>query len=121
MKLRELITEWVCGDCSAEPCQCSSLDEGARSIWGRSGTKQVRKYRCTSGQRKGRIVAKAATCNAPINQTSRVTMKKTKRAKANKIKINTAKTKRTNTASRRLSRINKRPKRRFAKGRSKKI
>ena len=29
MQLRELITEWVCGDCYAEPCQCESLEEVA--------------------------------------------------------------------------------------------
>ena len=109
MNLRELIsTDW-------EPLTV----EGATPIWSRSRSKQVRKFRCTSGQRKGRIVAKAATCNAPINQKARVTLKKTKRSKGSKIKIATAKTKRTNSASKRLSRINKRPKRRFAKGRKK--
>jgi hypothetical protein len=109
MNLRELIsTDW-------EPL----IVKGATPIWSRSGSKQVRKFRCTSGQRKGRIVAKAATCNAPINQKARVTLKKTKRSKGSKIKIATAKTKRTNSASKRLSRINKRPKRRFAKGRKK--
>ena len=35
--------------------------EAVRTIWSRSGGKQVRKYRCTSGIRKGRIVARAAT------------------------------------------------------------
>ena len=97
------------------------LDEAVRAIWGKSGNKQVRKYRCTSGQRKGRIVAKAATCNAPINQTAKLTMKKTKRKKGSRIKIQTAKTKRTSAVSRRLGSANKRPKRRFAKGRAKKI
>jgi hypothetical protein len=31
-----------------------------KQIWGRRGTQTVRKYRCTSGMRKGRIVATAA-------------------------------------------------------------
>ena len=112
MNLRELISE-------ADPHE--ELDEAVRAIWGKSGNKQVRKYRCTSGQRKGRIVAKAATCNAPINQTAKLTMKKTKRKKGSRIKIQTAKTKRTSAVSRRLGSANTRPKRRFAKGRAKKI
>jgi hypothetical protein len=44
-----------------------SIEEGVTTIFGKSGNKTVRKYRCTSGTRKGRIVAKPATCNAPKN------------------------------------------------------
>lgn len=89
-------------------------NEAVRTIWSRSGGKQVRKYRCTSGVRKGRIVARAATCNKPLNQKAKITLKKTKRKTPNKIKINTKKTKRANPASKRLKRINVRPKKRFA-------
>ena len=45
------------------------IDEGITTVFGKSGNKTVRKYRCTSGPRKGRIVAKAATCGAPKNAT----------------------------------------------------
>ena len=72
MYLRELFSE-------------PEVDEAVKTIWSRSGGKQVRKYRCTSGQRKGRIVAKAATCNAPLNQKAKITLSKTK--KDNNIKI----------------------------------
>ena len=34
-----------------------SIKEGVIQIWGRNKGKLVRKYRCTSGSRKGRIVA----------------------------------------------------------------
>ena len=34
----------------------SDIVEGAIQIFGRSKGKVVRKYRCTSGQKKGRIV-----------------------------------------------------------------
>ena len=44
-----------------------SIEEGVTTIFGKTGNKTVRKYRCTSGTRKGRIVAKPATCNAPKN------------------------------------------------------
>jgi len=94
--------------------QLRELTEAVNAIWSRSGGKQVRKYRCTSGQRKGRVVAKAATCNAPINQKSKLTLTKNKRKKGSSIAINTAKTKRSNPASKRLKRINKAPKTRFS-------
>ena len=48
------------------------LVEAATTIYGRSKGKVTRKYRCTSGTRKGRIVAKAATCNAPTNIKSKL-------------------------------------------------
>jgi hypothetical protein len=44
------------------------ITEGALQIAGRRGGKIVRKYRCTTGSRKGRIVAKPETCNKPKEQ-----------------------------------------------------
>ena len=76
--------------------------EGAVSVMGRSGSKNVRKYRCTTGSRKGRIVAKPSTCTAPKNVKASRTLTKTKRARSSAIKIKTAKTKRSNPASMRL-------------------
>ena len=38
------------------------LEEG--QTWARSGKKVVRKYRCSSGPRKNRIVAKMSQCFA---------------------------------------------------------
>jgi|TARA_B100000035_G_C20813569_1_gene471066 hypothetical protein len=92
----------------------NDIEEAVRAIWSRAGGKQVRKYRCTSGVRKNRIVARAATCNQPLNQKAKITLKKTRRKKPNKLQIQTAKTKRANPASKRLKRINIRPKKRFA-------
>lgn len=106
MRITELITEWVCGDCYAEPCQCESLAEGITTVFGKKGNKTVRKYRCTSGSRKGRIVAKAATCNAPKNVKASVTLKKTRRAKGKTVDIKRSRTKRTNPASQKLKRLN---------------
>ena len=48
------------------------IPEGAIQIFGRSKGKVVRKYRCTSGQKKGRIVAKPQTCSNPIRVASRI-------------------------------------------------
>jgi|TARA_B110000977_G_scaffold149057_1_gene188946 hypothetical protein len=82
------------------------VTEGYVQIWGRSKGKTVRKYRCTSGVRKGRIVAKPTTCSAPINTTSRRTLKLTKAKQGGKMKAKSRITKRTNPASRRLKRLN---------------
>lgn len=80
--------------------------EGVVGIMGRSGNKNVRKYRCTTGSRKGRIVAKPSTCTAPKNVKASRTLTKTKRAKGSAIKVKTSRTKRANPASKRLSSLN---------------
>tara|TARA_B110000503_G_scaffold43763_1_gene71613 strand:- start:278 stop:592 length:315 start_codon:yes stop_codon:yes gene_type:complete len=84
----------------------NEITEGYVQIWGRSGNKTVRKYRCTSGTRKGRIVAKPTTCSSPINTTSRRTLKLTKAKQGGRMKAKSRITKRTNPASRRLKRLN---------------
>jgi hypothetical protein len=95
------------------------VQEAVSQIWSRSGTKSVRKYRCTSGPRKGRIVAKASTCNAPKQLATSQRMKQTRRSQGQSIKIKTRRTKKFNPASqRRLKRLNK-PKRRSASRRKK--
>lgn len=55
------------------------LSEGYTQVWGRSKHGPVRKYRCTSGKKTGRVVSKPATCNSPINQKKSATFKKTRR------------------------------------------
>ena len=37
----------------------------ARIVWARKGNTVVKKVRCTSGRRKGRLVSKASQCSAP--------------------------------------------------------
>ena len=83
-----------------------TIQEGVTTIFGKTGNKTVRKYRCTSGTRKGRIVAKPATCNAPKNMKASNTLKKTRRSKGKTISIKSTRTKRTNPASQRLKRLN---------------
>ncbi len=46
------------------------LDE--KQIWGRRGKDVVRKFRCTVGKRKGRIVAKIAQCFAAPNVKAKI-------------------------------------------------
>jgi len=83
-----------------------TVEEGVTTIFGKKGNKTVRKYRCTSGTRKGRIVAKPATCNAPKNMKASNTLKKTRRSKGSVINTKASRTKRTNPASQRLKRMN---------------
>ena len=88
-------------------------EAGGKFIFGRGGKpggshkgRVTRKFRCTSGPRKGRIVAKAATCHAPRNVKASRTLTKTKRSKAPTIKVKSSRTKRANPYSKRLSNIN---------------
>lgn len=81
--------------------------EGATPIFGKTGNKVVRKYRCTTGSRKGRIVAKPSTCSAPKNIKASNTAKKVRRARGSTAGIKSTRTKRTNAASIRTRKINK--------------
>ena len=83
------------------------LTEGALQIMGRKGNKLVRKYRCTSGSRKGRIVASPDTCNKPKRIKSSINIKKAKARRSSAIKVASARTKRARGTTQRLTRINK--------------
>lgn len=82
------------------------LTEAVTTVWGRKGSQTVRKYKCTSGSRKGRIVSKASTCTAPINITKSKKFKQTKRRQSAPIKIKSRRTKKFNPAAQRMRRIN---------------
>jgi len=82
-----------------------SLDE--KQIWGRTGKRVVRKYRCTSGQRAGRIVPSIAACFTPINVKRRAKMKQTRRRLGKRMARLTKRTKKINPASRRVQALNK--------------
>lgn len=82
------------------------VTEGYVQIWGRKGGTTVRKYRCTSGTRRGRIVSKPTTCTAPINTSSRRSLRLAKARKGATMKAKARITKRTNPASRKLKRLN---------------
>ena len=83
------------------------LTEGVVQIWGRKKGQVVKKYRCTSGQRKGRIVAKPETCNAPKNIKSMVTLKKARRQRSAVSLVKSSRQKRASALSQRLAKANK--------------
>lgn len=79
----------------------------ATQIWSKSGGKNVRKYRCTSGARKGRIMASPASCNKPLNAKKSAAFKKTRTKKAPQISFRSGLTKRSSPASIRTKSLNK--------------
>ena len=81
------------------------LDEG--QTWARSGKKVVRKFRCSSGPRKNRIVAKMAQCFAAPDIKKRMQFKKTKARLGAKMARKARKTKRVNPASKRVQALNR--------------
>ena len=81
------------------------LAEG--QVWARSGKKVARKYRCGSGRRKGRVVAKISQCFAAPDIKKSTKFKQTKRRLGKRLSRKAKKTKRTNPASRRLKALNK--------------
>lgn len=88
----------------------AEIEEAVTQVWTRQGTKNVRKYRCTSGSRKGRVVSKPSTCTAPTNIKSSQALKKTKRRLPSHVRVKTKRTKKYNPASIKLRTLNKRRK-----------
>lgn len=82
-----------------------SIDE--KQIWARSGKKVVRKYRCTQGLRKGRIVKKMAQCFAAPDVKARIRMKKLRARIGGRMMRKARRTKRINPVSRRVQALNK--------------
>ena len=79
-----------------------------RQVWARSGAKVVRKYRCTTGARKGRTVAQPSQCFAAPDVKKRMTLKRTKARLGARMARKAKRTKRVNPASRRVAAMNKR-------------
>ena len=85
------------------PEECvSAIAEGITQILRRSGKRLKTGFRCVSGPRKGRIVAKSATCNAKLNPIKGAKIRRKRQLKATQAGKKMAFTKRTNPISRRL-------------------
>lgn len=79
-----------------------------KQVWARSGKKVVRKYRCMTGKRKGRVVANISQCFAAPDMKKRIKLKQTKARLGGRMARKARKTKRVNPASRRVQALNKR-------------
>ena len=82
--------------------------ESVVQIWSRTKAgKMVRKYRCTAGPRKGRIVSSPGVCTQPKRMSSVMSIKKAKARRGSAMNVKRSFTKRTSGASVRLAKMNK--------------
>ena len=80
----------------------------AKMVWAKRGNKIVRKVRCTSGPRKGRLVGNASQCSKAIDMKKRMVLKRTKAKMGRRMARKAARTKRRNPLSRRIAQLNRR-------------
>ena len=81
------------------------LEEGM--AWAKRGGKVVRKFRCTSGKRKSRIVSKPAQCFAAPDIKKRIRLKLTKARLGSRMARKSKRTKKVNPASKRVAALNR--------------
>lgn len=75
--------------------------------WAKRGNTVVRKYRCTTGPRQGRIVKDIGQCSAAPDIAKRNRLKITKARLGARMSRKAKRTKRTNPASIRAKNLNK--------------
>lgn len=83
------------------------LQESAVMAWGRVGNKIVKRYRCSSGPRKGRLTTKPANCAKKIDIKRRLQLRKTLAKMKSRISRKANRTKRINPISKRVALKNK--------------
>lgn len=98
--------------------QVTEIIEGYKQVWGRGKKGLVRRYRCTDGPKKGRVVAKPSTCGTSVGQQKSVNLKTTRRTKGKAQSIKRSVTMKRPT-TKRLQRINRGISPRRGKGRRK--
>lgn len=79
----------------------------AKLVWARKGKAITRKFRCTVGKRKGRVVSNPTQCSAPVDLKKRFTLKRTKAQKGARMARKAKRTKKFNPASKLVQRLNK--------------
>ena len=78
-----------------------------KMVWAKSGKKVVRKYRCTFGKRKGRVVSDPSQCSKPVDQKKRFALRRTKAQKGSRMTRKAQRTKRTSSASKMVKALNR--------------
>jgi hypothetical protein len=79
----------------------------AKMVWARKGKQIARKFRCTVGNRKGRVVSNPSQCFAPVDLKKRYTLKRTKARHGAKMARKAKRTKKFSAASRMVRQLNK--------------
>ncbi len=88
------------------PCEIV-IDEAVGRVLGRDRKGGLaRKFRCTSGPRKGRVVADPSTCTKPIDMAKRIKARQTRQKKAGVASFKRSRTLRTSPASKIIKRTN---------------
>lgn len=83
------------------------FDINEKMAWAKRGNKVVRKFRCTSGPRAGRVVSNIGQCFAAPDIKKRTRLKLTKARLGAKMTRKAKKTKRINPTSKRVKALNK--------------
>lgn len=76
--------------------------------WKKRGSKITRQFRCTSGRRKGRVVASPAQCFKPIDLKKRANLRKVKAKLGGRLARKAGRTKKFNPISKRIRQMNRR-------------
>jgi hypothetical protein len=79
----------------------------AKVVFAKRGKAVTRKFRCTVGPRKGRVVGNPNQCSAPIDLKKRFVLKRTKAAKGARMTKKAMRTKKFNPASKIVAQLNK--------------
>jgi hypothetical protein len=83
------------------------FDITEKMAWAKRGNKVVRKYRCTTGARQGRIVSNIGQCFAAPDVKKRARLKLTKARLGSRMVRKAKRTKRVNPASKRIKAMNR--------------
>lgn len=83
------------------------FDITEKMAWAKRGNKVVRKYRCSTGIRAGRIVSNIGQCFAAPDIKKRTKLKLTKARLGSRMTRKAKRTKRVNPASKRVKAMNK--------------
>jgi hypothetical protein len=107
--LQELYNISVCEDCEIVYVTEDNkvLTEGAKRAYAKKGGKVVKKYRCTSGPKKGKIVSDPKTCATRKDPKKKRIGKKVRREKGGLLKRKTAQSKKK-SVSKLVTKLNKR-------------
>ena len=79
----------------------------SKLVFAKRGDKVVKKFRCTVGKRKGRVVSSPSQCAKPIDLKKRFVLKKTKARMGKRLSKKANRTKRLNPASKIVARLNR--------------
>jgi len=81
------------------------VEEGV--AWKKRGSKMIRQFRCTSGRRKGRVVANPSQCFKPIDLKKRANLRRMKAKMGSRLSRKAGRTKKFNPISKRIKSMNR--------------